>query len=59
MALESYHIIEINLYYPENVKDVLGIGSSCFIGLINDTTVIKYPHYLNDNTKPAALAIKA
>jgi serine/threonine protein kinase len=59
MASDSCHVIEINLYYPENVKDVLGMGSSCFIGLVNDTTVMKYPHHPNDDSKLAALAIEA
>jgi serine/threonine protein kinase len=35
------------------------MGSSCFIGLVNDNMVMKYPHHPNDNAKLAALDIKA
>jgi serine/threonine protein kinase len=59
MASDSCQVVEISLYYPENVKDVLGMGSSCFIGLVNDTTVMKYPHHPNDDAKLAALTIEA
>lgn len=61
MARDSHNIIQVEtpLYYPENVVDVLGMGSSCFIGLINDTTVMKYPHDRNDEAVLAALDIEA
>jgi serine/threonine protein kinase len=59
MASDSGYLVELDLYYPENVTDVLGMGSSCFIGLVDDTTVMKYPHHPNDNAKHAALAVEA
>ncbi|KAH9206598.1 kinase-like domain-containing protein [Leptodontidium sp. 2 PMI_412] len=55
MNSDSSHVIEIDLYYPENVNDVLGMGSSCFIGLVNDTTVMKYPYHPNDKQNLPAI----
>lgn len=59
MASESHHAVEINLYYPENVKDVISMGSSSFIGLVDETTVMKYPHHANDEAKHSSLDIEA
>ncbi|KAF1990108.1 kinase-like protein [Aulographum hederae CBS 113979] len=31
-------------WYPEGVKECIDIVSSCYIGLIDDSTVLKFPH---------------
>lgn len=33
----------VHLYYPKGVVKVIGFGSSSFIGLLNETKVLKYP----------------
>lgn len=60
IAANSCNIIQIEtpFYYPENVTGVLAIGSSCFIGLVDDTTVMKYPHGPNDKAALAALVVE-
>jgi hypothetical protein len=33
----------VPLYHPNGVSKVIGFGSSSFIGLLDDNTVLKYP----------------
>ncbi|KAE8354767.1 kinase-like domain-containing protein [Aspergillus coremiiformis] len=42
-ALSHVEIIEVRRYYPPGVSEIIGRGGECFIGAINDSTVLKYP----------------
>ena len=42
--------MEISQYLPRGVVRILGRGSKCFIGIVNETTILKYavlPHERN------------
>ena len=47
MDRPNVEIVDIEQFLPPGVKEIIGQGSSCFIGLLNDRTVLKYP-YLQD-----------
>lgn len=36
--------VELKEYLPSSVKRVITIGGSCWIGEVDDWTVLKYPH---------------
>lgn len=36
--------VELKRYIPQSVKRVITVGSSCWIGEVDDSTVLKYPH---------------
>ena len=36
--------VELKRYIPRTVKRVITIGSSCWIGEVDYSTVLKYPH---------------
>lgn len=36
--------VELKRYLPQTVKRVITLGSSCWIGEVDDLTVLKYPH---------------
>ena len=55
MAWEIYR----NFYKPEGVTEFLGLGADSFIGLVDETTVLKYPKTPGDKTALAILAIEA
>ncbi|KAH8696851.1 kinase-like domain-containing protein [Phaeosphaeriaceae sp. PMI808] len=42
--MSSQEVVEYHFYCPSGVQRVLTIGTSAFIGEINDSTVLKYPH---------------
>jgi len=42
--MSSQEVIEYHFYSPSGVQRVLVIGTSAFIGEIDDSTVLKYPH---------------
>lgn len=35
-------------YYPEGVKHIITTGGSHYIGFVNETTALKYPHFKGD-----------
>ncbi|KAL5329592.1 hypothetical protein ACEPPN_003106 [Leptodophora sp. 'Broadleaf-Isolate-01'] len=37
-------------YYPKRVKYIIGTGSNHYIGFIDETTVLKYPHFPGELT---------
>ncbi|KAF2757272.1 kinase-like protein [Pseudovirgaria hyperparasitica] len=37
--------IHVVAYFPEGVKYILDFGSTHYIGFVDDTTVLKYPHF--------------
>ncbi|KKK14358.1 hypothetical protein ARAM_007758 [Aspergillus rambellii] len=41
--MSHVEIIEVRRYYPPGVSEIIGRGGECFIGAINDSTVLKYP----------------
>jgi serine/threonine protein kinase len=41
----------VPLYFPKGVKKVIGFGSSSFIGLLDDKTVLKYPRTAEEEWK--------
>ena len=55
MAME----VEYALYCPETVTECLTRGSSSFIGLVDDTTVLKYPLARDDKKALAFLELEA
>ncbi len=55
MATEIYLVI----YCPGDVTECLTMGTSSFIGFIDKTTVLKYPHIPGDKNSLANLDIEA
>ena len=55
MATEIY----LTEYCPGSVTACLTMGSSSFIGLVDDKTVLKYPHIPGDKEALAALGLEA
>lgn len=55
MAAEIYR----PFYKPEGVTKFLGLGADSFIGIVNETTIFKYPKAPGDKTALAVLAIEA
>ena len=51
--------IEVPLYYPKGVTKCLTMGSNNFIGLVDDTTILKYPLTQRDKNALAALSLEA
>lgn len=42
-AMSHVEIVEVHRYYPPGVSEIIGRGGECFIGVIDDFTVLKYP----------------
>lgn len=50
--MTDYEIVEYHHYLPPGVRRILASGSSAFIGLVNNSTVLKYTHELGgDRTR--------
>ncbi|EER38516.1 conserved hypothetical protein [Histoplasma capsulatum H143] len=43
IATSHIEIVEVRRYYPPGVSEIIGRGGECFIGAIDDLTVMKYP----------------
>jgi Serine/threonine protein kinase len=41
--MSHVEIVEVRRYYPPGVSEIIGRGGECFIGAIDDSTVLKYP----------------
>ena len=46
-------------YYPEGVTEFLGLGSSSYVGAVDETTVLKYPLDAGDETALSRLDVEA
>ena len=46
-------------YKPEGVVAFLGIGANSLVGIVDETTVFKYPHAVGDEEELAMLAVEA
>ena len=55
MATEIYR----PFYKPEGVTEFLGLGADSFIGIVDETTILKYPKTPGDTTALATLDIEA
>ena len=51
--------VEIALYCPKDVTECLTMGTNSFIGLVDDTTVLKYPLTRYDKKALAVLGLEA
>ena len=53
--------IEIHrpFYKPEGVTEFLGLGADSFIGIVDETTILKYPKMPGDKTGLATLDLEA
>lgn len=44
-AISHVEVVEVHpRYYPPRVSEIIGRGGECFIGVIDDYTVLKYPY---------------
>lgn len=50
---------EIVPYYPEGVQRILAHGSNCYIGFVNDSTVLKYPLTMSNKGYKKAVRAEA
>lgn len=41
-------IIEVPQYYPLGVSEIIGYGSKCFVGAIDESMVLKYLYIPGD-----------
>ncbi|KAJ6016303.1 hypothetical protein N7540_010894 [Penicillium herquei] len=41
--MSHVEIVEVRRYFPPGVSEIIGRGGECFIGAIDDSTVLKYP----------------
>lgn len=41
--MSHIEIIEVSRYYPPGVSEIIGRGDECFVGAIDEFTVLKYP----------------
>ncbi|TVY87071.1 hypothetical protein LAWI1_G008296 [Lachnellula willkommii] len=41
--MSHIEVIEVHRYYPDSVKRIIGRGGDSYIGMIDETTVLKYP----------------
>ncbi|KAJ5852891.1 hypothetical protein N7534_005434 [Penicillium rubens] len=41
--MSHVEIIEVRSYYPPGVSEIIGRGGECFVGAIDEFTVLKYP----------------
>ncbi|CAG7936707.1 unnamed protein product [Penicillium olsonii] len=46
--MSHIEIVELRSYYPPGVSEIIVLGGGSFIGLIDDTTVLKYPNIPGD-----------
>jgi hypothetical protein len=51
--------VEIALYCPKDATECLTMGDNSFIGLVDDTTVLKYPLSRYDKKALAVLRFEA
>jgi serine/threonine protein kinase len=42
-------VIHVEVYYPAGVQHIITTGGTHYIGYINETTVLKYPHSKDDS----------
>lgn len=47
------------IYCPENVTACLTTGTNSFIGIVDETTILKYPHFPGDEKALATLGLEA
>ncbi|KAL8942661.1 MAG: hypothetical protein Q9211_001307 [Gyalolechia sp. 1 TL-2023] len=52
-------VIYLSIYCPGDVTECLTTGTNSFIGLINEMTVLKYPHIPGDQKALALLGLEA
>lgn len=55
MAWETYR----TFYKADGVTEFLGLGANSYIGIVDATTVLKYPHIPGDRTALAILSLEA
>ncbi|RDL37460.1 Uncharacterized protein BP5553_04893 [Venustampulla echinocandica] len=41
--MSHIEIIELHRYYPDGIKRIIGRGGQSYIGVVNESTVLKYP----------------
>jgi hypothetical protein len=41
--MSNVEIVEVHQYYPNGVQRIIARGGGCYIGLIDEVTVLKYP----------------
>ncbi|KAL2072451.1 hypothetical protein VTL71DRAFT_11794 [Oculimacula yallundae] len=51
--------MEVPFYFPEPVKQFLAVGGNSFLGLVDTTTVLKYPRTVGDECAIASLKVEA
>jgi len=44
-------IADVGPHFPPGVTHIIGHGSSCFVGLIDPQTVLKYPYFPDDRSR--------
>jgi len=47
--------VKLKRYFPLGVKGIITIGGSCWIGEVDDSTVLKYPHDSKDEAEAKRL----
>ncbi len=55
MAIETYR----TFYKADGVTEFLGVGTNSYVGIVDDTTVLKYPRTPDDKTALAILRLEA
>ncbi len=51
MGSFDVEIVDVELRFPPGVTHIIGHGSSCFVGLIDPQTVLKYPYFPADRPR--------
>ncbi|KAK0103178.1 hypothetical protein ONS95_014975 [Cadophora gregata] len=51
--------MEIPFYFPENVQEFVAVGGNSFVGLVDNTTVFKYPRTVGEKSAIASLRVEA
>ncbi|KAG4434563.1 hypothetical protein IFR05_009949 [Cadophora sp. M221] len=51
--------MEIPFYFRDGVQEFLAIGGNSFIGLVDKTTICKYPQIADDESAIASLQVEA
>ena len=51
--------ISLAIYCPENVTACLTTGTNSFIGIVDESTILKYPHFPGDEKALATLGLEA
>ena len=55
---DEMDVVIIKQYFPPGVKEIIGTGTFSYIGVVDESTVLKYPHVVGQDLEQQEIEIK-